>query len=126
MTACDPPIWERPRLMLEVNGLAVSYGAARAVHSLDLTVERGEIVVLMGPNGAGKSSAVNAIAGLLRPQAGTVSFNGSDLTLASAAARVRKGIALVLEGRGVFAGMTVAENLELGGYASGQRQHAQG
>jgi branched-chain amino acid transport system ATP-binding protein len=112
--------------MLEVNGLAVSYGAARAVHALDLNVEAGEIVVLAGPNGAGKSSVVNAIAGLLQPQAGTVVFDGKNLTRASAAARVREGIALVVEGRGVFAEMTVAENLELGGYSRGRARRAQG
>src|SRR5260221_11918447 len=109
MIECDPPTWERPQSMLEVQGLAVNYGAARAVHSLDLRVESGEVVVLMGPNGAGKSSAVNAIAGLLRPQAGTVVLEGRVLTRADAAARVREGIALVVEGRGVFSEMTVAE-----------------
>jgi len=112
--------------MLEVSSLGVSYGAARAVHSLDLTVGPGEIVVLVGPNGAGKSSAVNAIAGLLQPQAGAVVLDGKNLTRSSAAARVREGIALVVEGRGVFAGMTVAENLELGGYARGGARRAHG
>jgi len=112
--------------MLEVAGLSVSYGAARAVHSLDLTVGQGEIVVLVGPNGAGKSSVVNAIAGLLKPQAGTVVLNGTDLTRSSPAARVREGVALVIEGRGVFAGMTVAENLELGGYSRGRARRSGG
>lgn len=95
--------------MLEVSGLAVNYGAASALHGLDLDVRAGEIVVLMGPNGAGKSSAVNAIAGLRPPDAGVVRLSGRDLTRTRAAARVRAGLALVVEGRGVFAGMTVAE-----------------
>jgi branched-chain amino acid transport system ATP-binding protein len=112
--------------MLEVKSLAVAYGAARAVHALDLSVKPGEIVVLMGPNGAGKSSVVNAIGGLLQPQGGCVHVDGNDLTRANAAERVRAGIALVVEGRGVFADLSVRENLELGGYIKKRPSPASG
>lgn len=103
--------------MLDVKGLQVRYGAVLAVDGLDLRVDRGEIVVLIGANGAGKSSTVNAIAGLVKPAAGDVRFCGVDIGGLDAAARVKHGMALVIEGRGVFPEMTVRENLELGAYS---------
>lgn len=103
--------------MLDVRGLQVRYGAILAVENLDLHVDAGEIVVLIGANGAGKSSAVNAIAGLVQPADGDISFAGEDVGRLDAAERVRRGLALVIEGRGIFSEMTVRENIELGAFA---------
>ncbi len=116
--------------MLEVRGLQVRYGAVLAVDALDLQVDGGEIVVLIGANGAGKSSVLNTIAGLVRPAAGEVLLGGVSITARHPADRVRDGLALVIEGRGVFADMTVRENLELGAYGKralrGARMRADG
>lgn len=108
--------------MLELAGLEVRYGAVQAVTGLDLTVAAGEIVVLIGANGAGKSSVVNAVAGLVPAAAGAIRLGDTDITRVAAPDRVRQGLALVIEGRGVFADMTVHENLELGTYAHAQRR----
>ena len=102
--------------MLDVRGLQVRYGAILAVDHLDIHVDAGEIVVLIGANGAGKSSAVNAITGL-QPASGKISFAGEDVGRLDAAERVRRGLALVIEGRGIFSEMTVRENIELGAFA---------
>src|SRR5690554_4713354 len=102
--------------MLEVHGLEIRYGAVLAVEALDLRVDKGEIVVLIGANGAGKSSVLNAVAGLVRASAGEVALDGVTITKRHPADRVRDGLALVIEGRGVFADMSVRENLELGVY----------
>ena len=109
--------------MLEVVELSVRYGVVAAVERVSLQANVGEIVALMGPNGAGKSSVLNALAGLVRPASGAVRVRGRDMAGIHAAARVRHGLALVIEGRGVFGDMTVRENLELGAYvcAAGQR-----
>ncbi len=103
--------------MLAVRGLSVRYGAVEAVRGLDLDVARGEIVALLGANGAGKTSALSAIAGLVPAAGGTVTLDGVPVTGAPAEALSRRGLALVPEGRRVFAGLTVAENLILGGAA---------
>jgi branched-chain amino acid transport system ATP-binding protein len=103
--------------MLEVRGLQVRYGSVLAVDDVDINVDAGEIVVLIGANGAGKSSAVNAIAGLVPSAKGEISFAGKDVSRLDAADRVRQGLALVIEGRGVFSEMTVRENIELGAYS---------
>lgn len=103
--------------MLDVRGLQVRYGAILAVDGLDLRVDAGEIVVLIGANGAGKSSAVNAITGLVQQAKGKISFDGEDVCRLDAAERVRRGLALVIEGRGIFSEMTVRENIELGAFA---------
>lgn len=108
--------------MLEVAGLDVRYGAVQAAVGLDLKVDAGEIVVLVGANGAGKSSVLNAVAGLTAASAGAIRLAGADITHISASDRVRQGLALVIEGRGVFADLTVHENLELGTYAHVQRR----
>ncbi len=102
--------------MLEVRGIAVRYGNFIAVDGLDLHVGAGEIVGLIGPNGAGKSSLLRAVNGLLRPSAGSVYFNGKCIDMLTPAARLRAGLASVPEGRGIFAGMSVSENLLMGGY----------
>jgi branched-chain amino acid transport system ATP-binding protein len=104
--------------MLEVRNLAASYGKHRALAGVDLDVAPGEIVVILGTNGAGKSTLLKAIAGLVRPQARTcVTFDGRDLLALPPHEIVEAGVALVPEGRGIFAELTVRENLELGAYA---------
>lgn len=110
--------------MLEVRGLQVRYGAVLAVDQLDLRVDAGEIVVLIGANGAGKSSAVNAITGLVQQAKGEISFAGEDVRRLDAAERVRRGLALVIEGRGIFSEMTVRENIELGAFAKSELRGA--
>jgi len=104
--------------MLEVRGLSASYGKHAALAGVDLEVSQGEVVVMLGANGAGKSTLLKAIAGLVRPQPGArVSFDGRDLLALPPHDIVEAGVALVPEGRGIFAELTVRENLELGAYA---------
>lgn len=104
--------------MLEVRNLIASYGKHQALAGLDLDVRPGEIVVILGANGAGKSTLLKAIAGLVKPLAGTrVTFDGNDLLALPPHQIVEAGVALVPEGRGIFAELTVRENLELGAYA---------
>jgi branched-chain amino acid transport system ATP-binding protein len=108
--------------VLEVNGLEVRYGGIRAVKGIDLAVEEGELVCLIGANGAGKSSTLRAIAGLHPPGAGAVRYAGRDLAGTRAFERVRAGLVLVPEGRGVFPQLTVDENLDMGAYARADRE----
>ena len=103
--------------MLEVKGLRVAYGGIQAVKGIDLTVAQGELVTLIGANGAGKSTTLKALAGLLRPAAGSIHYNGADITARPAFELVRRGLALVPEGRGVFGRLTVEENLAMGAYS---------
>lgn len=100
--------------ILEVRDLEVSYGQVRAVRGLSLRVQRGEIVALIGANGAGKSSILAAIAGLVPPRAGDVLLDGFPISRLPAHQVVRRGLALVPEGRAILASMTVEENLRLG------------
>jgi branched-chain amino acid transport system ATP-binding protein len=100
--------------MLTVESLTVRYGRVVAVRDVSLTVRQGEIVGLIGPNGAGKSSTLNVIAGLVRASSGRVLFRERDVGSLSPERRVRCGIAMVPEGRHIFTGLTVAENLRLG------------
>jgi branched-chain amino acid transport system ATP-binding protein len=99
---------------LSVSGLVVRYGAIAAVRDVDLDVRDGEVVAIVGPNGAGKTSLLAAIAGVVTPASGEVAFAGKQLTLLSLEDIVRQGIALVPEGRHIFASLTVHENLLLG------------
>jgi branched-chain amino acid transport system ATP-binding protein len=101
--------------MLEVRGLQVRYGAVEAVRGIDLTVGQGQIVALLGANGAGKTSTLAAIAGLVPVAGGAVTFAGDRITGLPAETLARRGIGLVPEGRRIFAGLSVAENLILGG-----------
>jgi branched-chain amino acid transport system ATP-binding protein len=104
--------------MLEVRNLSAGYGKHRALAAVDLDVAPGEIVVILGANGAGKSTLLKAIAGLVRPSPeARVAFEGRDLVALAPHEIVEAGVALVPEGRGIFADLTVAENLELGAYA---------
>jgi branched-chain amino acid transport system ATP-binding protein len=102
--------------LLEVKGLKVAYGGINAVKGIDLEVRKGELVTLIGANGAGKTTTLKALAGLLKPAAGSVRYDGMDVTARPAFELVRKGLALVPEGRGVFARLTVEENLAMGAY----------
>jgi branched-chain amino acid transport system ATP-binding protein len=99
---------------LELEDLDVQYGAVEAVRGLSLTVDRGEIVGLIGPNGAGKSSTLNAIMGAVRPSGGDVRLDGRSIAGRRPEDIARGGIALVPEGRRIFAELTVDENLRLG------------
>jgi branched-chain amino acid transport system ATP-binding protein len=107
--------------VLEIRDLEAAYGDIRVLAGVTLTVGPGEIVALLGPNGAGKSTLLNSIAGLLRPRAGAVTFEGEDLGRLHAHLIVDRGVALVPEGRRLFGGMTVEENLELGAFANRAR-----
>jgi branched-chain amino acid transport system ATP-binding protein len=101
--------------MLAVTDLSVAYGSTRAVQSVSLHVEQGEIVGVVGTNGAGKSSLLTTIAGLHRPVEGDIQFEGRSLLKVAPEDIVRRGVALVPERRHIFHGMTVRENLKMGG-----------
>jgi branched-chain amino acid transport system ATP-binding protein len=103
--------------LLEVSGLRVSYGGINAVKGVDFTVRAGEMVTLIGTNGAGKTTTLKALTGLLRPSAGSVRYNGEDITAVAIHQRVGMGLALVPEGRGIFARLSVEENLDMGAYS---------
>ncbi len=101
---------------LEVTGLEVAYGKIKALRGVSLTVDKGEIVTLIGANGAGKSTTVRTLAGLHRPLAGRVVFEGKETTGQPAEAIVRRGLCLAPEGRRIFPRMSVYENLLMGAY----------
>lgn len=103
--------------MLEVNGISVFYGDLPALREVSFEVKRGEAVALIGPNGAGKTTTLRVILGLQAPASGTVRFQARALGGEPAYRRVRRGIALVPEGRRIFPAMSVEENLELGASA---------
>lgn len=102
--------------MLSIEGLDCRYGKVQAVRGLSIEVAKGELVALIGANGAGKSTTLKAISGIVRPAAGRISFEGRDITTASAREILSLGIAHCPEGRRVFPQLTVRENLELGAY----------
>ena len=102
--------------MLEVRDVEVHYGRIRALHGVSLRVHEGELVTLLGSNGAGKTTMMRAISGLRPLTRGSVWFDGRDITRVSAHRRVADGLIQVPEGRGVFPGMTVLENLDMGCY----------
>ncbi len=102
--------------MLSVRKLEVAYGGIKAVKGIDLDVGRGELVALIGANGAGKSSTLKALSGLLKPSAGRIDYDDAEVTGKPAYHLVRRGLAMVPEGRGVFPRLTVAENLAMGAY----------
>lgn len=107
--------------MLEVKRLNQSYGESRTIWDVDLTVVPGSCICLMGRNGVGKTTLLKSIMGLLRIQAGTITFNGHDLTNLGAEQRARVGIGYVPQGREIFSQLTVAENLRIGLAAKGRR-----
>jgi branched-chain amino acid transport system ATP-binding protein len=100
-------------MFLEIHALSVSYGAIAALHEVSFNVPQGEIVAIIGANGAGKSTILNTISGLLKPKSGEIIFKGTDITGLPAHHIVKKGIVQVPEGRGIFAPLTVMENLEI-------------
>ena len=108
--------------MLEVRGLEVFYGEARALRGVDLRVDEGEVVCIVGSNGAGKTTLVQAIAGMLPIAAGSVLIGGTDVAGQPAHVVCRSGVAIVPEGRRIFPGLTVADNLDLGAYRREARQ----
>jgi branched-chain amino acid transport system ATP-binding protein len=106
---------------LSVKGLQVAYGAITALHGIDLEVQKGEIVTLIGANGAGKTTTLRTISGLLKPRSGHVEFQGGDITGVQPHVITKRGISHVPEGRGIFANLTVQDNLELGAYLRKER-----
>ena len=108
--------------MLEIRELAAGYGDVRVLSGVSLTVGPGEIVALLGPNGAGKSTLLTTIAGLLRPRAGGIRWEGADLAAVRPHLVVERGVVLVPEGRRLFGTMTVEDNLELGAFAERARR----
>jgi len=107
--------------VLEIRDLDAAYGDVRVLSGVTLAVGAGEIVALLGPNGAGKTTLLTTIAGLLRPRAGSIRWQGEDLTAVRPHLVVERGLALVPEGRRLFGSMTVEENLELGAFAARAR-----
>lgn len=107
--------------LLQVSGLAAGYGKKTVVSGFDLTLEPGEIVVVLGHNGAGKTTLVRAIFGLIRTRAGQVTFGGREITGRSPSDNIADGLALVPQGHGIFRTLSVWQNLELGGFVVGDR-----
>ena len=108
-------------MLLEIKDLTLLYGRIEALHGISLEVNEGEIVALIGANGAGKTTTMRAISGLRPIAKGSILFNGQDITRLRADKRVILGIGQSPEGRGVFPGMTVTENLEIGAYTRRDR-----
>lgn len=112
-------------LLLSVQDLSVSYGAIRAVRSISFEIKAGEIVTLIGANGAGKSTVLNTLSGLIKPDAGSIVFSGENIVGMKPHKIVEAGLALCPEGRRVFSHMSVAENLEMGGYTHSDEENAE-
>ncbi len=108
--------------MLELHDVHSFYGNIEALKGISLTVEKGEIVTLIGANGAGKTTTLRTITGLIKPRQGTVILEGEDLTTFKPHEIVYKGVSMVPEGRGIFARLTVAENLDLGAYIRNDKE----
>ena len=103
--------------LLALEKVEVAYGGIRAVKGIDLAVEAGEMVCLIGANGAGKSTTLRAITGLVRAAAGSIRYDGADISSLRVHEIARRGLAMVPEGRGVFPQLTIEENLAMGAYA---------
>ncbi|MCW3817000.1 ABC transporter ATP-binding protein [Micromonospora sp. DR5-3] len=108
-------------MLLEIDDVSLLYGRIQALHGISLTVDEGEIVALIGANGAGKSTTMRAISGIRPVASGRIRFNGEDVTKLRADLRVRRGLCQAPEGRGIFPGMTVLENLDMGAYTRRDR-----
>lgn len=104
-------------MLLDIKDLKVSYGKIEAIKGISLNVGQGEIVTLVGANGAGKTTLLKTISGILKPSAGVISFEGKDIKSIAPHNRVLAGLCQAPEGRGIFPGMTVLENLEMGKYS---------
>jgi branched-chain amino acid transport system ATP-binding protein len=107
--------------MLEVNDIHTYYGNIHALKGISITVEENEIVTLIGGNGAGKTTTLRSISGLLKPRSGEIYFEGEKISGTPAHELVYKGITMVPEGRGIFARLTVMENLDMGAYSQTDR-----
>lgn len=103
-------------MLLKLEDVVLNYGKIEALHGISLEVAEGEVIALIGANGAGKTSTMRAISGVRGLTSGTITFDGEDVTKLRADQRMRKGLCLTPEGRGVFPGMTVTENLDMGAY----------
>lgn len=112
--------------LLEVENIHTFYGNIQALRGVSLKVEKGEIVTLIGGNGAGKTTTLRTISGLLKPAEGRVRLDGEDLARYRAHEIVYKGVAMVPEGRGVFARLTVMENLEMGAFSLSSKEQING
>jgi branched-chain amino acid transport system ATP-binding protein len=108
-------------MLLEVAGLCVNYGRIEAIRNVTFSVEEGSVVTLIGANGAGKTTTMKTLSGLRKVRAGTVAFQGQDITTMPSHARVPLGISQSPEGRRIFPGMSVVENLDMGAYARPDR-----
>jgi branched-chain amino acid transport system ATP-binding protein len=102
--------------ILSVRGLRAGYGKIEALHGIDIEVNAGQLVALVGANGAGKTTLLRTISGVIKATGGDIKFGEADITRVSPDKRVRSGICQVPEGRQVFSGLSVADNLKLGGY----------
>ena len=109
-------------MLLEVEGLCVNYGHIEAIRDISFGVEEGSIATLIGANGAGKTTTLKTISGLRKIRAGSVRFEGRDINSIASHERVSLGISQAPEGRGIFPGMTVRENLDMGAYARKDRR----
>jgi branched-chain amino acid transport system ATP-binding protein len=108
--------WGLLKMLLNIENLQVSYGKIKAIKGISLHVNQGEIVTLVGANGAGKTTLLKTISGILSPAEGVINFEGTDLSKIKPYQRVINGICQAPEGRGIFPGMSVRENLEIGKY----------
>ena len=106
--------------MLRLEGVKAGYAATPVLHGVSLEVPRGEITAILGRNGAGKTTLVRTVIGLVRSSSGTIELDGQDLTGLPAYARARHGLAYVPQGRDIFPGLSVADNLRVAAYASGR------
>jgi len=111
--------------LLEIQNIHAYYGKIHALNDISITVDEGEIVTLIGANGAGKSTTLRAISGLLPPRGGTITYEGEDLSKYKAHEIVFKHIAMVPEGRGIFARLTVSENLDMGAFSRNDKEGIQ-
>jgi len=102
--------------LLEIEGLEVAYGGIQALRGISFSVEEGQVVTLIGANGAGKSTTLRAVSGLVKPSKGRVRFRGEDITGLAAHAIVARGLSHAPEGRGIFANLSVEENLSIGSF----------
>jgi branched-chain amino acid transport system ATP-binding protein len=108
--------------MLKLDNVHTYYGSIHALKGITLSIEKGEIVTLIGGNGAGKTTTLRTISGLLKPREGSVTLEGEDLIKYQAHEIVYKGVSMVPEGRGIFARLTVIENLEMGAYSRNSKE----